>query len=691
MYNCLNKNKIVLIFWLVFLWIGNSVLWFDLADEISATFQKNFNWWYADPYLETPYAPSYSKDPFKDAVKDLEDMSMQLKIAWAESVQKALEMTWCSMEQKKIWSILYFFVPEFRAELVRTLKVEAGDYVSRNFTFNESEIYKYCTEYYACMEMGSIHTKDKIKEEVTTKTAQDVTTNCKEFFQKHYKEWSQEEKRRQNVQASQLWNDKYWNATTDDSPYDIMTDFGVIWRLLYTEAEAPITPVLYKLPLFSNSKNSLKKHKENWSSYPTSWKSNDNKWNDNKWNDKWWWTSGWWGANWGGWSSTEPTPLPLLPGSEWWDSDDYDDLIEWLWINNVRPDGTLSRWNPCDDSQEEEDEPEDTGKSSSNQIIISNGTSASSSISAEEFQEVVDYMKSAVDKYAALTPEKEEEMKERAWDTSEFLNDTSASDLKRTADKIKDCWQWCEWLRVDQYASCLIMCTCGEIDSPIFNPDDNPWLWPIFKIRFCAVPGVDTRFALWGRKMNSVEEWIKEIYGVVDKLAREWRLWMWTQQYNFLDSSTKKMNVSETVAFTISMEFVDISDNYSNNSDQYNQKEIKKQNKSWMHNYRISNDLNNPVSKNYFALLAKQWETNKDYSDMANAEWTKQAQSNTNEWSSSTVDLQADSRASHYSEQSQLLNKMFDQQWKFWQTALGYVKDLTNASVTLRTKPPKKT
>jgi prophage DNA circulation protein len=110
-----------------------------------------------------------------------------------------------------------------------------------------------------------------------------------------------------------------------------------------------------------------------------------------------------------------------------------------------------------------------------------------------------------------------------------------------------------------------------------------------------------------------------------------------------------------------------------------------------MHNYWISNNLNNPVSKNYFALLAKQWETNKDYSDMANAEWTKQAQSNTNEWSSSTVDLQADSRASHYSEQSQLLNKMFDQQWKFWQTALGYVKDLTNASVTLRTKPPKKT
>jgi hypothetical protein len=60
---------------------------------------------------------------------------------------------------------------------------------------------------------------------------------------------------------------------------------------------------------------------------------------------------------------------------------------------------------------------------------------------------------------------------------------------------------------------------------------------------------------------------------------------MWTQQYNFLDSSTKKMNVSETVAFTISMEFVDISDNYSNNSDQYNQKEIKKQNEIWMHNY----------------------------------------------------------------------------------------------------------
>jgi len=44
----------------------------------------------------------------------------------------------------------------------------------------------------------------------------------------------------------------------------------------------------------------------------------------------------------------------------------------------------------------------------------------------------------------------------------------------------------------------------------------------------------------------------------VDKLSREGRLGVRTQQYNFLDSTTKKMNFSDSMAFSLSVEWVDI-------------------------------------------------------------------------------------------------------------------------------------
>jgi hypothetical protein len=41
-------------------------------------------------------------------------------------------------------------VPEFRAELARSLKIELGEYNSSKLVFDEDKIYKYCREYYYC-------------------------------------------------------------------------------------------------------------------------------------------------------------------------------------------------------------------------------------------------------------------------------------------------------------------------------------------------------------------------------------------------------------------------------------------------------------------------------------------------------------------------------------------------------------
>jgi len=662
--------------------VGNNAFCFDLADEIYSTFQKSYKWWHSESYLQSPYVSVYPKDPFKDSFDDVANMSMQLKIAWAEYVENLLKEEWCSLSQKKIWSILYYFVPEFKTDLVRTMKIWLWDYNSRNFTFDENKILKYCNEYFICSKSKWM-TISEIKDNaldfrgVTPDTAADIKTNCQEFFQKNYSRGQDAEWKKQKIQISNLWTDKYWNSTMDDSPYDIMTDLWDIWRLLYTDAETPITPVFYKLPMFSRSKDSLKSHEENGSSYTDRSGENGGAW----WGQAWWWQTSNWNA-W--WSSVNPLPLPIPRWAEWlsmewW----YDELVDWLQSYRIN---SSSLWNACDD----EDNGDDVTDDESEEVTTAAIDDLLDNISSEEFEEVVSYMLWAVDAYDELPEEDKKVMIEKAWDTHRFLWDITPSDLDKTAKEIKDCWQSCEWLRIDQKASCMVMCTCWEVASPIFNPDKTPWLWPIFRIRFCAVPAVDTKFAVWWRNIFSIEEWVNEIYGVVDKLSREWRLWMWTQQYNFLDSSTRKMNVADTVAFTISIEFEDVANKFTKQSLQFQKKEKKKINESWQKSLGIYNDLENPVSKNYYRLIGKTWEETDDVTAQWNSQWTKQSQTNLWVSASSLVDSNSDSRASHDFNKSMLLDKWLDQQWDLWMAIDGYINDLAEDTIGLDSKKDKR-
>ena len=661
--------------------IGSNAFCFDLADELYSTFQKHYKLWHSESYLQSPYISTYSKDPFKDSFDDVANMSMQLKISWAEYVENLLKEEGCSLSQKKIWAILYYFVPEFKVDLVRTMKIWLWDYNSRNYVFDEDKILKYCNDYFICskskwMTISEVWNNASDLRPVTSDTAADIKTNCQEFFQEMYARGQDAEWKKQKIQTSHLWTDKYWNATMDDSPYDIMTDLWDIWKLLYTDAEKPITPVFYKLPMFSKSKDSLESHQENGSSYTNKTGENGDSWGGQDWKDanKW---NVWW-------SSVNPLPLPIPRWSEWLSMEGgYDEMVDWLQSYRIK---WTSLWNACDD--EEDDSDDDTNDDL--EEVDSPGLDLLDGISPEEFENVVAYMLWAVDKYAELPDEEKVKIIKRAWDTHRFLWDITPSDLDKTAEEIKDCWQSCEWLRIDQKASCMVMCTCWEIASPIFDPDETPWLWPIFRIRFCAVPAVDTKFAVWWRNIFSIEEWVNEIYGVVDKLSREWRLWMWTQQYNFLDSTTKKMKIADTVAFTISVEFEDISNKFTKQSLQFQKKEMKMMDESLLRSAGVYNDLENPVQKNQYRLIGREWEETNDITARWNPQWTNQSQTNLGVAASNLVNSDSDSRASHNITKSWLLDKWLDQQWDLWKSIDGYINDLAEDTIGLDSKKDKR-
>ena len=657
--------------------------WFDLISEIANKFQKVYNEGITDEYLEMPYLSVYSKDPFWDQLKSTEDMKTQLKLSWVDMVEQALADKDCQMSKKKIWGILYYYVPEFRMDIARTLKMEVGDTDSKKFILDRETVLEYCIEYFKCEKVPQWKYQD-----VSARSSDDVETNCKDFFQKHYKDGQVNEEKDQTIKKSQLWNDKYWNSSVDDSPYDIMSDLWVISKLLFEDAQTPLQPVFYHLPIFRNSEKSIQNSKdlsENKITWPQGW----------QWSFWWGDSPSWDGGQESDWSipTISVTPLP------WWERGEvfheYDRLVEWLWAYSLVNDNEIFNGNMCDN---EEPEPEPIAKSDvskwwwddvpSQDWIPKTSPTEYSDMSDEDLKTLMDYLQSSVDAYADNTEDKEKKIRENAWDTSRYTS-SSDSQLEKIAKEIKNCWEWCKWLRLDQQMSCKIMCACGEIDSPIFDPEKTQGLWPIFKIKFCTVPAENTKFSVWWRRIMSIEEWIKEIYGVVDKLSREWKLWMWTQQYNFLDSSTKKMNVANTFAFSIDIEWVDIATRLPNYSRQYQEYMAKKNNEKRQENLLLKNPINDSARKNRFAILANHNYIVNDFSSIVNSEISRDDKEDMTAEAEGLADPSSDSNASRYSSMANNLDIWLSQQANLWITALSYTRILDDHALLLNSKREK--
>lgn len=700
----------------IFFGISNSAFWFDLLEHVVSKFQSYYEHDYSDENFSSVYSSKFSKDPFGDAMSNVEWRSIELKISWSQYIEEVLNQKWCNLSKKEIWGILYYFVPEFRTELARSLKQEYGDYKSSKYVFTGGQIAQYCGKYYLCeksIEMDNDYPsfeceaqkesydtcksnckkssfipccENERKEyvncvnewkwsKITSSDPNDVMSSCSEFFKKNYKNGQDNKEVLQQVEVAQIWADKYWNGTTDDSPYDIMSDLWVLAKLLYYGAEEPITPVIYNIPMFSNSKKNLAEKKSGGSS--SDGVSSDG-WGqlivrpvvEGWWkiysDDSWEWVSLlWWdkdqnqvlNVDW--WSLDAVKGLPLSYNIDW-----YDDLVDWLNSLSLVNEGSDFYSSLCKNEDDVESEPEAPVENK----WLNNGDNRDfSELSDEEYQEIIDYMLDAVDDYSKLPEDKEKEIQENMWDVDDIFDAMTFEDLEEAEKQIKNCWKSCEGLRIDQKASCMLKCACWERSSAkinLFDSNKTPWLWPIFLIRFCAVPAVNTNFSVGWKRIHSIEEWLNEIYWVVDKLSREWKLWKWTQQYEFLDSSTKKINIADTLAFSIDVDFVDITNKKSTHSDQYEEKSLNDFNQRALEVYGISNPLDNPSAKNVYRI-DREWD-----------DW----------WLKTMVDLIDDSKANRYSMNEESMEKWMKQQGNLWERIYEDFSDWITYSEKLYTK-----
>lgn len=665
-------------FW--FVYYQNLIFAFDLQEQISSLYQK-YATLTSDDYLQAAYSKEFSKDPFWDELKRYQDMVMHQKVVWVQYTQSALAEYNCSLSQDKVLAILYYFSPDFRSDIAYDLKMNSNDWEDDNLNFNQETISDFCQEYYACT---SIHNSDPDLAKITSSTAKDVMTNCKEFFVKHYNEWVQWEVRTQSLQKSQLWADRFLNSTTDDSPYDIMNDFDNVWVLMFKETESPVQTVFYHLPVFakvekniqewgfSRSKvlvgtpnsNSDSNSNDNPSSNPINNPSRDDNPSASR-------------------GSFKGVKSPLVPFTvelgDVVDEETQDFLKGWLGGRHMNTDSSLFYWKTCEQDwvSKEEVGPEANSNFSDDSEWME--------FTTEEYEDLIQQMIKNVDNYTSVPNDKEQEIKENKPSDSTYTPAVDEDDIQEQAEEIKNCYEKCDGLRIDQKASCYVMCSCGEWHSDVFNPEQFPWLGPILSIRFCAVPAESQPFSVGGKWIMSLEEWIMEILWVTDKLEREWKLWMWTPQHNFLDSTTKKMNFWKTISFTLSVDFVELFDKINLPSKQYQKREISKKNEWDMQIYNISNPLNNPVSKNAYRLIGDDWEVVNDYSAASNPDVNRDVLKEVNQEPQS-VQTEDISNTQRRVEITKLVDMWASQQWSFWVQATDYANQWKDLSELLYSK-----
>ena len=638
------------LFWIFFIlfFSQNTIFGFNLIEELKSYTEDTFFW-------NDAKQPStkLSKDPFWDAMQEITDTSNNIRSGWVKYIANMLTHKWCSMKNEEIIWILYAYVPEFRADTTRDLKMKIWNYDNSKYVLDDDTITKYCEKYFSCIQASQSNSNPN--EWITARTSSDIKTNCKEFFQANYKEWEENEKIKQNLENSNPWFDTYRNKSTEDSTYDIMTNLGILAKLLYHDAEEPVF-VHYNSPNFSNSKNNSKNDSPNTSNIKSN-ESTDNetnsesrisRWNINDENNN------------DNWSTNENDNQSET--NNWW----FEKLVEWL--NSSKDSNNLINYNnPCKD-EDTNTEPEEPSNHSNT------WGSYTPELWEEEYQEIINYLWNSVNEYSSLPKDKLDEIEKMAWDKSNLGWESSAEEIEASIKKIKNCWGSCDGLRIDQKASCMVKCACWEITSAevnLFNPEKNPELWPIFMIRFCAVPAINAKFSIWWKKIHSIEEWLEEIYWVNDKLSREWRLWKRTQQNEFLDSSTKQMNLADTFAFTINVEFVDISNRFTSPSQLHKETEIKSDNQQQQMYYWISNPLNIPEKKNTYAII---W-------------WDKISNYPAPE---PLLDPNENSYANHYNTFSEYFHKWFDQQWSLWIKTTNDITDMNTYTINLINKQCKK-
>ena len=501
-------------------------------------------------YDSSKYDPSANKfttDIFWDNASKYKVKNQAKALYWLESVKGVLKSRYpnCNIKEKYLLGILF--------------------YTSWTWVYLRDEIIKSVPAW----QWPTLKDRDAWCKQLTTCMlwANKNLTNasCDEEIRNAYFDWTEIKRRSLELEESNLWTEKYYNWTLDDSSYDIFYDMWQLAKIFYEDVK-PVTStsvIFYKMPQFGNwsksnwwgddgdkqNQKGQDKWKENQQGDPNKWWDWNPQWDPNKWWDetpqwdpnKWWWKK-WWDG------------LPSIT-----DDDEINDLInngteeektvtnDWntAYINKCVVSGSPKLEEAYLEAEEEEESDEDTP--------------SPYEISEEYIDELLNDIIENTDKLkiqpkAPLTWENVKEPDDVPWE--KWASDDSAV-IDELRKELQSCVDKCDWMRFEEKAICKAKCLCSEYTSKAL-PENTEFQflqeWAL-RIRICNIPSKPVVVSTSTKYVMSIETILIEIRDVVKGLFESWELTPKMKKQEWLDTSMNNIKFSDIVSFNIWMQF----------------------------------------------------------------------------------------------------------------------------------------
>ena len=98
--------------------------------------------------------------------------------------------------------------------------------------------------------------------------------------------------------------------------------------------------------------------------------------------------------------------------------------------------------------------------------------------------------------------------------------------------------------------ACYAKCLCLTYESPFFDPVSNPWLWPVFKLKFCIQP-VQEHKILTSQKVYTLESTVNSLNIIIQDLRNGWQLMLNKKTKEMMDAWLQNNDFSKQLSLTI--------------------------------------------------------------------------------------------------------------------------------------------
>ena len=489
-----------------------------------------------------PKANLFSTDLFWDNASKYRVKSQGKSYYGFESVKWVIKNKYsnCNLTDKEILWILFYTSGTgvyLKEEIIRTVPSWQWP------TLNDKE--KWCLKLSTCMN----GTTEKYN-----------NTACDEKVREAYFDWVNIKTRNYDIEESNLWSEKYYNWTLNDSKYDIYYDMGQLAKILYQDVTSvtETSVVFYKMPQFSNG------WWWNWGGW-NGWWWNGWDWNWGGWN--WWWWSGWWWDwgdwnwwwwngwwwNWGGWNG-------------WW----------WDWNPPITEDDEINDF-INDDTVDQETRTSNWNVAYTNKCVVSWSPKVDEAyLAAEEEEEWWDgispmdideeFIKELIDDIidnseklkitdeSPLTWDNKKESDDVPWALWASTDPAVIEDLR---NQLESCASKCDTLRFDERLICRAKCLCSEYSSKALKEDAKVKFLQegALRIRICSIPSKPIIVSTTTKNVTSLEEIWMEIHDIVKALFESWELTPKMKKQEMLDTSMNNIKLSDVVSFNIWVQF----------------------------------------------------------------------------------------------------------------------------------------